>query len=736
MSLLPQHTEQLDKSAIADGIRRERGYWSATDLAEWARRDGDMAKYQRRLPGLAYPVYRLGRSKPYTMMLRPDSPRTEKRDGKIRTIKYEWPSGLPLCIDILPRYRDSLHDSTIPIWFTEGSKKADSLAGLGQSIIPAALNGVWCWKSKTADGDSRPLADFDELALKGRQVVLAFDSDQAVNANVQKALKEFATFLTSRGAIVGNLKLPHGHHKLGVDDAIAGGWTFEQLSAAIEWLTLPSRTPRLMHASRLCDIPPTTWLIDGVLAMNKLSQTFAPPGAGKSFLELDKALCVSQNYPVIYVAAEAVEDYEERVAAWEAHHGIKAGQLYFWPEPIMLKDSTSVDAFLTEIHPIEPAAIFIDPLASCMVGLEESSTGDMTIAIDALNRIRRETSAAVHIVHHTGWNEDHERGNSALRAACRIVMKLSTDDGGLMTLSCVKANNGKPFEARYFRLISVADSAVPVPANKIAPRDAPLSEKQFAIMETLDLMHLRDGATFSQIQEHTNIAKSTLNKAISRLIELGSISCERSGRSVTYHNTPKGNAELAARLDKSVVGASSPVHDGSELVVNWMVNNIEIPPPDVEFTESSSSVHHDGEHGELESEPVPTEHDNTASEGGVHLVHRVNALVHPDGEQNSSPQFTPDTASESASSPEFTASSPLVHHTEFTSSPYAPPLRGVGGEQQQSEHDEGSRSSTEQSEDSAVDRLRSKPSTAPAIDIVDRLRHLKARRESHQEKNE
>jgi hypothetical protein len=46
----------------------------------------------------------------------------------------------------------------------------------------------------------------------------------------------------------------------------------------------------------------------------------------RSFLELDKALSVAQNYPVIYVAAEAVEDYEERVAAWEAHRGIKAGQ--------------------------------------------------------------------------------------------------------------------------------------------------------------------------------------------------------------------------------------------------------------------------------------------------------------------------------------------------------------------------------------------------------------------------
>jgi P4 family phage/plasmid primase-like protien len=233
--LNPNHAAQLEASAIADTIRRERGYWSATDPAEWARRDGDMADYQRRLPGLAYPVYRLGRAKPYTLILRPDDPRTEQRNGKPRTVKYEWPAGLPLCIDILPRYRDSLRDTAIPLWFTEGAKKADALASLGQSLIPASLNGVWCWRHKTADGTSVPLPDFDDLALKGRDVVLAFDSDQAENENVQRALAAFTKFLVKRGARVGNLKLPHSDHKLGVDDAIAQGWTYAQLLDAIAW---------------------------------------------------------------------------------------------------------------------------------------------------------------------------------------------------------------------------------------------------------------------------------------------------------------------------------------------------------------------------------------------------------------------------------------------------------------------------------------------------------------------
>ncbi len=420
-------------------------------------------------------------------------------------------------------------------------------------------------------------------------------------------------------------------------------------------------TVNLLHASQLGQIPPTTWLIDGVLAMNKLSEMFAPPGSGKSFVELDKALCVAQQYPVVYVAAEAVEDYEERVAAWQAHHGRDAGQLYFWPEPVILRDPASVDAFLTAIHAVGPAAIFIDPLASCMVGLEESSTGDMTIAVEALNRIRRETGAAIQIVHHTGWNDTHERGSSVLRAACRIVMKLSLDDTGLMTMTCEKANNGKPFEARYFRLIESRTSAVPIPANRTTLRDAPLSVRQVEILEALDLAHFRDGASFTQIAEHMNMAKSTVNKALSRLIERGYVEEHKIGRSKVYRMTDKGRDELLVRLADTIEGGSSPSspHD-SELMVNWMVNNV---------TRDTVSPHQDAEFTEftIDSQNQP--------------------VVHQDSEQSCSPEFTTDTAVECGSSPGFTSSSPSVHPTEFTSSPRVPPLGGTGSELETGEHE-------------------------------------------------
>lgn len=246
--LTPSHQHHIASSAIAPEIVAERGYWSALDRDEWQRRDGDMAEYQVRLPGIGIPVYQLGT--PYTIILRPDRPRTVDKDGKTKTMKYEWPAGKPLCLDVLPRYRNALKDAQRPLVFTEGAKKADALASVDRVIVPISVNGVWGWCKKDADGTRRLLPDFNHLALKGRTVLLAFDSDYLVNDNVRMALDAFADALIVRGAKVGRFILPHGTTKLGVDDAIAQGWTFAQLVDTIEWYpeqasfdALPVSTP-------------------------------------------------------------------------------------------------------------------------------------------------------------------------------------------------------------------------------------------------------------------------------------------------------------------------------------------------------------------------------------------------------------------------------------------------------------------------------------------------------------
>lgn len=217
-------------------IAGERNYRRIESQRQLAAYDHEFTERQQQIPGLLFPAYRLGDARPYTYVLRPDDPRMGY-DGKM--VKYEWPERVPLCLDVLPRYRDALQDPTIPIWFTEGAKKADALASVyGDTIVSINVNGVWGWRRQGKDGASHPLEDLDGIAWAGRRVILAFDNDVTRKPEVQKALRALERHLTKeRGASVGVLILPYTDgEKMGVDDALAGGMTPDELRGYVQGL--------------------------------------------------------------------------------------------------------------------------------------------------------------------------------------------------------------------------------------------------------------------------------------------------------------------------------------------------------------------------------------------------------------------------------------------------------------------------------------------------------------------
>lgn len=230
-------------------IAQERNYRRIESTRQLAAYDHQFTDRQTQIPGVLFAAYRLGNPTPYTYVLRPDAPRMGD-DGKM--IKYEWPARVPLCLDVLPRYRDALGDVTIPIWITEGAKKADALASaFGNTIVPINVNGVWGWRRKEHDGSKHPLEDLDAIAWAGRRVVLAFDNDVTRKAEVQDALRALQRHLVKeRGAVVSVLILPYTGEKMGVDDALAAGMTSDELRSYVDGLD------GLDRIDGLDDLPP------------------------------------------------------------------------------------------------------------------------------------------------------------------------------------------------------------------------------------------------------------------------------------------------------------------------------------------------------------------------------------------------------------------------------------------------------------------------------------------------
>lgn len=248
LELTPKHRAMLRGSAISEQIIQQRGYVSIPPGSWTTWRDVAGQIHSERLlktvlheGGLAFPLYQLGEERPFTWILRPDAPRLTD-EGK--PIKYEYPKGKINVFDTLPMYRSALTNPDIPVWITEGAKKADALASAaGNSILPINENGVWGWRSKGRMSD-----DWKGIVWEGRKVVIAPDGDVKLNKQVWNAVRRTSQVLIAMGAAeVLVLLLPQEKDgpKLGVDDFLGLGNTWEQVQAHLVELETVSSSTRV-----------------------------------------------------------------------------------------------------------------------------------------------------------------------------------------------------------------------------------------------------------------------------------------------------------------------------------------------------------------------------------------------------------------------------------------------------------------------------------------------------------
>jgi Domain of unknown function (DUF3854) len=145
-----------------------------------------------------------------------------------KPVKYETPIGQRNGIDVPPGVGPQLGNPSIPLWVTEGVKKADAAACAG--LVCIAFPGVWSWRGTNGDGGKVAVADWQDIALNSRRVVLAFDSDVVRKREVRTALKQLAGYLGSEGASVEYCHLPDDDDgKTGLDDYIADGHAVDDL---------------------------------------------------------------------------------------------------------------------------------------------------------------------------------------------------------------------------------------------------------------------------------------------------------------------------------------------------------------------------------------------------------------------------------------------------------------------------------------------------------------------------
>jgi Domain of unknown function (DUF3854) len=230
----PDHLAMLAASGITPEHAALRGYETIDDKRRLAQikivRD-----VRGRVPGLLVPLLRNDGSV-WGWQYRPDDPR--QREGK--PIKYENPWGQRLGLDFPPGIEPMLGDPAIPLWVTEGVKKADCAVLHG--LCAVGLIGTWGFLGTNTAGGKMALADWRDVAINNdRRVIIAYDGDLARKPSVRKAMAALAAYLTYRGAKVEYQWLPDTDKKTGLDDYLMDGHTVGDLWRLVKPVPPPEK---------------------------------------------------------------------------------------------------------------------------------------------------------------------------------------------------------------------------------------------------------------------------------------------------------------------------------------------------------------------------------------------------------------------------------------------------------------------------------------------------------------
>jgi hypothetical protein len=454
----------LEESGISPEVVVKRGYHTAktkTELAWFG-----FSKPQRREPALVIPMYSPA-GELVTHQIRPDAPR---ENGKGKPIRYETPAGSPIHLDVHPSQTERVRDASVPLWVTEGVKKADSLVSRGQCAV--ALQGVWCWQK-----DGVPLREWEDVRLWGRSVCVVFDSDVMTNPKVQAALEGLVGFLRGRGARVRVAYLPEapGGGKQGVDDFLASGRELRDLKPFVrEGL----REDLLPAGKLLSEVEPerVEWLWSRRLPRGKITVLDGDPDNGKSVLTTDLAARVTAGLALpdgtpteaagaVIVSAEdgAADTIRPRFDA--AGGDPDRARLLGDEEPFAIPDD--IPRLERAVRQVSAALVVVDPVMAFLSGdVNSNRDQDIRRALTPLKQMAERTGAAVVLVRHLnktpGGNPLYRGGGSiGIIGAARsgMVVGRHPDDDELRVLAGQKNNLSLPPESLAYRIETAENGA-------------------------------------------------------------------------------------------------------------------------------------------------------------------------------------------------------------------------------------------------------------------------------------
>lgn len=223
---------------------------------------------------------------------------------------------------------------------------------------------------------------------------------------------------------------------------------------ANEFETKP-RVLQLYGLQDLLNAPDPRFLVTDMIIENGLGFLYGPPGCGKSFVALDLALSlasgleswmgrqITQKGGVLYLAGEGRSGAKRRTMAWANGRGCHDLGVNFHMafESLNFMQAADIETLertielLIERRGETPVLIVVDTVSRVLPGAKENDQADMTLFVQACDRVRQRFGCAVMGVHHSAKGSGQMRGSTVLLGAADFAFSLlrideSGDDDG------------------------------------------------------------------------------------------------------------------------------------------------------------------------------------------------------------------------------------------------------------------------------------------------------------------
>ncbi len=230
--------------------------------------------------------------------------------------------------------------------------------------------------------------------------------------------------------------------------------------------------------------PSPDWLVQDLIQENTIAMLAGPGGLGKSFLALAIARALACGAPffgkktkqgkTLYVAAEGVSAFGDRVKAWnEAHNSltVPADAIAYVKQGVNLKDPQSVEKLAETVATGDYSLVILDTLSQLGYLDNENNNAEVALTFRAIKSIRdAREGTSILVLDHTPVGGGKVRGATSKRDnSDTVIMAIPVGEQGENGFSLSTQNehggkqkDGRAIEWHGFALQPVLNSAVVV----------------------------------------------------------------------------------------------------------------------------------------------------------------------------------------------------------------------------------------------------------------------------------